>query len=44
MDQGDLAQARTSFERALEINPEFGWVKRTLIPSLEELESASAEN
>lgn len=44
MDQGDLEGARTSFERALEINPQFGWVKRTLLPSLEELEAASAEN
>ena len=27
LDQGDLKAARASFERALEINPEFGWVK-----------------
>lgn len=44
MDQGDLESARTSFERALEINPDFGWVKHTLLPSLEELEAASVEN
>ena len=44
MDRGNLEEARTAFERALEINPEFGWVKHTLLPSLEEMETASAEN
>ena len=39
MDQGELEKARSSFERALEINPDFGWVIDELIPSLEELES-----
>lgn len=39
MDQGELEKARSSFERALEINPDFGWVINELIPSLEELES-----
>ena len=43
MDRGDLEEARTAFERALEINPEFGWVQHTLLPSLEEMETASAE-
>lgn len=44
MDRDNLEEARTAFERALEINPEFGWVKHTLLPSLEEMETASAEN
>lgn len=44
MDRGDLDEARTAFERAIEINPEFGWVKHALLPSLEEMEAASAEN
>lgn len=39
MDQGELEMARSSFERALEINPDFGWVIDDLIPSLEEMES-----
>ena len=39
MDQRELEKARSSFEKALEINPDFGWVKDELIPSLEELES-----
>ncbi len=39
MDRGELEKARSSFERALEINPDFGWVLNELIPSLEELES-----
>ena len=43
MDRGDLEDARKSFERALELNPEFGWVSEVLIPSLEELESAASE-
>lgn len=42
MDQGDLEGARTSFERALEINPQFGWVTHMLLPSLAELEAVSA--
>ncbi len=44
MDRGNLEEARTAFERALEINPEFGWVQRTLLPSLEEAEAASVAN
>jgi tetratricopeptide (TPR) repeat protein len=39
MDRGNLEEARAAFERALEINPEFGWVKHTLLPSLEEMEA-----
>ncbi len=44
LDRGNLEEARTAFERALEINPEFGWVKHTLLPSLEEAEAASVAN
>lgn len=39
MDRGDLEDARKAFERALEINPEYGWVMHELIPALEKLES-----
>ncbi len=39
MDRGNLEEARTAFERALEINPDFGWVKHTLLPALEEMET-----
>ena len=42
MDRGDLVDARNAFERALEINPEFGWVSQDLIPSLEKLEAAAS--
>ena len=34
-DQGELERARTAFEKALEINPDFGWVKYVLLPELE---------
>ena len=44
MEESALEEARTAFERALEINPEFGWVKHTLLPSLEERETASVAN
>lgn len=44
MDRGDLVDARNAFERALEINPEFGWVSQDLIPSLEKLEAAASDN
>ncbi len=44
MDRGDFEDARKAFERALEINPEYGWVTNTLIPSLEKLESEASDN
>ncbi|MCY4159296.1 MAG: tetratricopeptide repeat protein [Bacteroidetes bacterium] len=44
MDRGDLEDARQAFERALELNPGYRWVKRTLIPSLEKLESQTLDN
>ena len=42
MDRDNLEEARTAFERALEINPEFGWVKNTLLPTLEAMEAEAA--
>ena len=35
MDQGRLEEAKLSFEKALEINPNFSWVKYDLLPKLE---------
>jgi len=35
MDQKELIQAKRAFDRALEINPENGWVKYVLLPRLE---------
>jgi tetratricopeptide (TPR) repeat protein len=35
MDQGDRDEANLSFEKALEINPDYGWVKYNLLPQLE---------
>jgi tetratricopeptide (TPR) repeat protein len=35
MDAERYAQARTSFERALDINPDYGWVKDVLLPEIE---------
>jgi len=34
-DRGELESARTAFEKALEIDPDFGWVKDVLLPELE---------
>jgi len=39
MDRGDLSDARTVLDRALEINPDYGWVLQELLPNLEKLES-----
>ncbi len=41
-DQGDLEQARAAFEKALEIDPDFGWVKYVLLPGLEKANSPDA--
>jgi tetratricopeptide (TPR) repeat protein len=32
-------QARTAFEAALDINPDYGWVKSVLLPRLNEQQS-----
>ena len=34
-DRGELESARAAFEKALEIDPDFGWVKYVLLPELE---------
>ena len=36
VDRGEKELARAAFERALEINPEFGWVKNGLLFELDE--------
>ena len=38
-DRGELESARAAFEKALEINPDFGWVKYALLPALEKANS-----
>lgn len=35
VELGNTAAARTAYEKALAINPEFGWVKYTLLPQLD---------
>ena len=40
--QGELELARTAFEKALEIDPDFGWVKYALLPGLEKANSPDA--
>ena len=44
MDRGDLEDARAAFSRSLELNPDYGWVKQELIPSLEKLESEASND
>ncbi len=41
-DRGELELARVAFEKALEINPGFGWVKFVLLPELEKANSPDA--
>ena len=41
-DRGELESARTAFEKALEIDPDFGWVKYGLLPELEKANSSDA--
>ena len=41
-NQGELESARTAFEKALEIDPDFGWVKDWLLPELEKANSPDA--
>ena len=40
LDEDNLSEARKAFEKALTIDPEFGWVKYDLMPSLERREGA----
>lgn len=41
-DLGELESARAAFEKALEIDPDFGWVKDGLLPKLEKANSSDA--
>ena len=41
-NQGELESARAAFEKALEIDPDFGWVKYWLLPGLEKANSSDA--
>ena len=40
--RGELESARVAFEKALEIDPDFGWVKYWLLPELEKVNSSDA--
>ena len=40
--RGELESARAAFEKALEIDPDFGWVKDWLLPELEKARSPDA--
>ena len=40
--RGELESARAAFEKALEIDPNFGWVKYWLLPELEKVNSPDA--
>lgn len=41
-DRGDFGEARKAFDQALVLNPDYEWVSRTLLPSLEEAEAGAA--
>ncbi len=41
-NQGELESARAAFEKALAIDPDFGWVKYWLLPELEKANSSDA--
>lgn len=41
-DRGELESARAAFEKALEVDPDFGWVKYWLLPELEKANSPDA--
>ncbi|MXW80578.1 MAG: tetratricopeptide repeat protein [Gemmatimonadetes bacterium] len=41
-NRGELEPARVAFEKALEIDPDFGWVKDWLLPELEKARSPDA--
>ncbi len=42
MDQDQLPKAREAFEKALEVDPDFGWVRYALLPSLEAKEATES--
>jgi len=44
MDLGDFPEARKSFQKALEINPNYGWVKHVLLKKLEEKEGEEGDD
>ena len=41
-DRGELESARAAFEKALEVDSDFGWVKYVLLPELEKVNSSDA--
>ena len=41
-DRGELESARAAFEKALEVDKDFGWVKYVLLPELEKVNSPDA--
>lgn len=40
MDREAYSEARTALEEALEVNPDFGWVKTVLLPKLEQQQNS----
>lgn len=44
MEQEAYAQAEAAFEEALAINPDNGWVKRVLLPQLQQMNKAPQSN
>ena len=42
MEQSQLQKAREAFEKALEVDPDFGWVRYALLPSLEAKEATES--
>lgn len=42
LDRGELEEARAAFEKALAINPNFGWVKDVLLPEVDKASSPDA--
>ena len=42
MDRGDFDEAREAFDEALSLNPDYQWISRTLLPSLDEAEAEAA--
>ena len=42
MDRGEFDEARKAFDEALLLNPDYRWVSRTLLPTLDEAEAEAA--